>query len=38
MARAKTRSFGRLSVDRFTQDRGPRSLTAAGMVGFVVIV
>ena len=38
MARAKTRSFGRLSVDRFTLDRGLRLLTAAGMVGFVVIV
>ena len=38
MARTKTRSFGRLSVDRFRQDRGLRLLTAGTMVGFVVVV
>ena len=38
MARAQTRSFVRVIGDRIRQDRGLRPLTAAAMVGFVLIV
>ena len=38
MVRAQMRSFVRVAGDRIRQDRGLRLLTAAAMVGFVVIV
>lgn len=38
MARARTRSTGRPTVDRIRRDRGLRLLTAAAMVVFVVLV
>lgn len=38
MARAQTWSFGRPAVHRIRQDRGLRLLTAATMVGFVVLI
>ena len=38
MAGTQTRSFGRPAVRRIKQDRGLRLLTAAAMVGFVVLV
>ena len=38
MARAQTRSFGRVAIDRIRQDRGLRLLTAVAMAGFVVLM